>query len=122
MSTVLVVDDDEDIRFFLRTALEAEGFEVNEAASGEEALDLLVVNGNDCVLLDLRMPGLSGWDILAWLREQGRLGTLPVVVHSAHADDRTASAVLAAGARAFLPKPFSVAGLLGTVAAALHAA
>ena len=119
--TVLVVDDEADIRLFLRVALEADGFAVQEAADGQEALDRIRANGLDCMLLDLRMPGVDGWSVLDQLAADGRLEGLAVVVHSAHADDSTAQAVLAAGARAFIPKPFSIPRLLGTISAALAA-
>jgi len=115
VTTLLVVDDEPDVRLLVRLALERVGYDVVEATGGEDAIDALTRTLPDCVLLDLRMPGVDGWAVLDHLRTSGTIDQVPVVVQSAHARGVTESQVLAAGARAFLAKPFSVSGLLATV-------
>lgn len=122
MTRLLVVDDEPDMRLFLRIALESNGYDVIEAADGRSALHAVDDERPDCVLLDLRMAGVDGWGVLEELDAGGRLADLPVVVQSAHARGETERAALAAGARAFLRKPFSIDGLLRTVAEVLQEA
>jgi CheY-like chemotaxis protein len=122
MTTVLVVDDEPDVRLLVRLAFERAGYEVIEAAGGEAALESLEASTPDCMLLDLRMPGLDGWAVLQRLQANGLIDQIPIVVQSAHARGFTEAEVLAAGARAFLAKPFSVASLLATVERALRTA
>ena len=81
---VLVVDDDPDARLFLRCALEPSGWQVVEAASGEEALDGFDLIDPSVVVLDQRMPGLTGLDVAVELRSRGFDGA--VVLFSAHLD------------------------------------
>ena len=64
---VLIVDDDKPIRSLLRTGLKKHGIVIDEAPGGQEAIDLLGVNSYDLVLLDLMMPKVNGFDVLAWM-------------------------------------------------------
>lgn len=121
MRTLLVVDDEPDVRLLVRLAFERAGYEVVEAAGGQDAIAWLAHSRPDCVLLDLRMPGVDGWAVLDHLRASGAIERVPVVVQSAHARGPTESQVLDAGARAFLAKPFSVDGLVATVDRVLRA-
>ncbi len=75
---ILVVDDEEPVRDFVRRVLEREGHNVRTAAEGEEALQNMQESEPDCVLLDLRMPGMSGPEVLKNIRED--YGQLPVVI------------------------------------------
>jgi two-component system nitrogen regulation response regulator NtrX len=100
---VLVVDDEAAIRQALRMVLEYEGCRVSEAAEGEEALRLVRARQPDAVLLDIRMPGLSGLDTLRRLRELG--ADMPVLMISGHGTIETAVEALRAGAQDFLEKP-----------------
>jgi two-component system KDP operon response regulator KdpE len=81
---ILVVDDEPDIRELLRIVLGAEGWEVEEASSGQEALDLLPDTPVDFVVLDQRMPWLSGVDTARRLVERGF--EIPMVLYSAYLD------------------------------------
>ena len=109
--SILVVDDDADIRDSLRELLEEEGYHVATAANGREALDVLSsLERTPVMLLDLLMPVMSGWEVLETLR--GRAEPVPVVVLSAAADS---SKVLMSGAARFLPKPIQLEDLLGTL-------
>lgn len=101
MHTVLVVEDDGDIRELFGEILSEAGYEVVEARNGQEALDFLRVHHGPCVvLLDLMMPVLSGPELLEIMAEDERLASLPVVVVSAIADRGTVP-----GVRKFLRKP-----------------
>src|SRR5947209_7901170 len=81
MKPVFVVDDDTGIREVIASVLEDEGFTVSTASDGEEALDQIAVEQPALVLLDLQMPGMNGWDVLASLREAHV--PVPVVLMSA---------------------------------------
>jgi CheY-like chemotaxis protein len=81
---VLIVEDEEDIREVVASALESEGFQVYEAESGARALELLkVIPHPSLILADLMMPVMNGWDLIKTLSQDDRLATLPVVVISA---------------------------------------
>ncbi|HEU0130755.1 MAG TPA: response regulator [Mycobacteriales bacterium] len=116
MTKVLVVDDEPDIALICRLALTIAGFEVDERDTGQGALDYLAEGRPDVVLLDLRLPDLSGWDVLDRLRESGRLDSLNVVLFSAHAS--AADTAVEAGCVSFIAKPFTPDDLVATVAAA----
>src|SRR5215210_2840902 len=77
---VLIVDDDDAIRAFVRANLELEGFDVREAGSAEEGLSALEEESPDLILLDVMMPQMDGWEMLR--RVQERHGTIPVVMFS----------------------------------------
>jgi CheY-like chemotaxis protein len=85
MTTVLIVDDDPGIRSVVRMILESRGMRVEEAASGEEALDKLKEGGvkPELVLLDVMMPGMTGWEVLEELKSDPELRSIPVVMLSA---------------------------------------
>lgn len=103
MPSVLVVDDDRDIRDALAQILLEEGFEVAEAANGVQALDAIGRKVPDLVLLDLMMPVMNGWQVLQTLRQSSELSKLPVVV---------LSAIEAHGAADYIQKPVSLDRLL----------
>ena len=79
---ILIVDDDEDLRETLRLVIEAEGFEVDVASNGREALDILDRGqGQPCVvILDLLMPLMDGWETLATIRNNHRFDCLPIII------------------------------------------
>jgi two-component system, NtrC family, nitrogen regulation response regulator NtrX len=102
-ASVLVVDDESSIRESLRMTLEFEGYRVEEAASGIEALQIARDRPPDAVLLDLRMPEMDGLETLRQLRERGY--EMPVLVISGHADVPTAVEATRRGAFDFFEKP-----------------
>jgi CheY-like chemotaxis protein len=108
---ILIVDDEPDIRLVAKLELTDLGFSVSEARNGEEALDLIRDSEPDAVLLDLRMPGMDGWDVIEQLASNGRLGALPVLLFSAHLDEAVWKRASALGCRGFVPKPFRAAQL-----------
>ena len=115
MSVVLVVDDEPDIRAFVTMALRSAGHTILEADGGLAAIDALRQHEVDLVLLDVRMPDLSGWDVLE--RLEPRPAWPRFVIVSAHVDALVRERARAAGCDGYLSKPFLPTELLATVAA-----
>lgn len=114
---VLVVDDEAAIRKLLRIGLGAHGYEVIEAACGDEALRVAATTPPDAVVLDLGLPDLDGVDVLRRLREWS---AVPVIVLSVRDAERDKVAALDAGADDYVTKPFSVAELLARLRVAFR--
>ena len=108
---VLVVDDEPELRSVVTLILDAEGYQVAEAANGAEALQVLEQTQPACVLLDMRMPVLDGWGFAREL--EARHLHIPVVVMTAAQDAQSWCDEI--GAQACLPKPFDMGDLLDTV-------
>jgi CheY-like chemotaxis protein len=108
--TVLVVEDEEELRETMRDALELSGYAVVAVADGQEALERLDALDELClVLLDLVMPRMNGWDFCAALRSRQQFASTPVVVHT------TATLSPPAGATRVIRKPIELARLLAVV-------
>jgi CheY-like chemotaxis protein len=111
---ILVVEDENDIRAEIAELLREAGFEVAEAADGNEALQKLRAGPRPClILLDLMLPGVDGWAFRAEQMKDPVLAKIPVVVLSGVRDLANESRTLAAAA--FLPKPFEAEQLLTMV-------
>ena len=108
---ILVIDDDLPLRGMLAAALRQAGFQVLLAGDGAEGHRALTIHRPDCILLDLAMPGINGWDFLQRLKETGFLGTIPIIVLSAHLHVEP-QALLQLGVAAILPKPFNLPELI----------
>ncbi|HUF18049.1 MAG TPA: response regulator [Thermoanaerobaculia bacterium] len=108
---VLVVEDDLPLRGMLAVALRQHGFQVFLAGDGLEAQRAVGIHHPDIVLLDLMMPDVNGWDFLQSLKETGFLGSIPIIVISAHLRVEP-QAVLQMGVSAILPKPFNLTDLI----------
>jgi two-component system, OmpR family, response regulator MprA len=118
---ILVVDDEPAVRDSLRRALELEGYEVDLASDGEEALGRLELPAHpDALILDILMPGMDGLEVCRRLRERG--DHVPVLMLTARAEVDSRVAGLDAGADDYLPKPFALAELLARVRALLRRA
>jgi DNA-binding response OmpR family regulator len=102
---LLVVEDDDHIRTALRWALEDEGYDVAEAASGEEAVQAVAVSAPDLMIVDLMLGSMDGYEVIRQVR---RSFDFPVVVVSARADTSDIVAALEAGADDYVTKPFAV--------------
>lgn len=102
---VLVVDDTKNIRLLLTKCLEMEGFEVETAVEGQEALELLSKKSYDLAFIDIKLPRISGTEVLRRMREMGL--TMPVVVMTAYATVKNAVDCTNLGAAAYLQKPFT---------------
>lgn len=116
--TVLVVDDDANVREILHQVLDMRGYEVRTATDGVEAMAQITVNGVDLVLLDLMMPRKSGLDVLAELRM--RRAAPPVIVMTGSKNAENIREALHNGALACLQKPFELRELLSTVESVLE--
>jgi two-component system response regulator MprA len=118
---VLVVDDERAVRESLRRALELEGYDVELAADGEEALERLgAPSVADAVILDVLMPGIDGLEVCRRLRAGAN--AVPVLMLTARAEVDSRVAGLDAGADDYLPKPFALAELLARLRALLRRA
>ena len=114
---VCVVDDDESLRRSVRNLLSSVGFRVETFASAEEFLESTHRGNTGCLVLDLRMAGMNGLDLL---RHLGAMGSrIPVIILTAHGDEEARRRSLEAGAVAFLGKPFRGDALLDAVKTAM---
>ena len=104
---VLIVDDDEGLREYVRVNLELDGYSVREAGSAEDGLRVLDESTPDLVLLDVMMPDVDGWEMLRRVRERHGVGAIPVVMFSAKVDERTTDEAASRGAQGFIGKPFN---------------
>ncbi len=120
MKTILVVDDEKSVRDSIKMVLEFESYEVQFAESGQEALRLLAQTSVDLVLLDVKMAGMDGVEVLQRIREKS--SDLPVIMISGHGTIETAVEATKLGAFDFLPKPLDRNKLLVTVRNALQQA
>jgi DNA-binding response OmpR family regulator len=112
---VLAVDDDPVIQRLLQVNLEMEGYEVELAGDGEEALAKVREFGPAIVLLDIMMPKLDGWQVCAAMKEDPALASIPVVFLSARAQDADVQRGNDLGAAAYITKPFDPIDLLELV-------
>ena len=117
MTRILVVDDEAPIRRALATNLRARDYEVDLAATGEQALDLAARHQPDVVILDLGLPGIGGLDVVRGLRGWS---SVPIVILSARGAEADKVAALDAGADDYVAKPFGMNELLARLRAALR--
>jgi CheY-like chemotaxis protein len=107
--TVLVVEDDSDIRDVIAAVLEIEGYAVSTATNGAEALDQLARRRFDLLVTDLMMPVMNGWSLVAEVRGRPELAAMRVLVITAHLSAKVP------GADRILSKPFDLRSLLGEI-------
>lgn len=115
--TVVVADDDADIRDLVAFELDNAGFTVVPAADGDEALDLVLEHRPDLALLDVMMPGRSGLDVLRSIRADDSLAGTRVILLTARARDVDVDEGFSTGADDYLTKPFSPRELVHRVTA-----
>jgi two-component system, OmpR family, phosphate regulon response regulator PhoB len=120
MSTVLLVEDDPDIRHLVSYKLTKSGFDVVEAADGLAAMQAARQKAPDLVILDVRMPRMSGLDVCRELRAGPLTGTVPIIMLTARARPQDLEQAYAAGATDYVVKPFSPRVLLQHVESALE--
>jgi two-component system, OmpR family, KDP operon response regulator KdpE len=116
-STILVIDDDRQIRRMLRTAFELEGFAVRDAANASEGIQAATDKPPDLVILDLRLPDMDGGNVLQQLRSWTRL---PVIVLSVRSGEEEKVRLLELGADDYVVKPFGMAELVARARMALR--
>lgn len=117
MDRILAVDDNPQIQKLITVNLQARGYAVQTASSGEEVIDLFKIGQFDLVLLDLILPGISGIDVCMWIRQQS---DIPIIVLSAREDEEIKVRALDAGADDYVTKPFSQGELLARLRAVLR--
>jgi CheY-like chemotaxis protein len=117
---VVIVDDDEFQRKVTARILESEGYRIKVAANGSEAISLLARMGADLVLLDFLMPDMSGLDVLARMKADQRLGSIPVIMITGNSERTVVLDSRRLGAADFLVKPFDRQTLLAKIARVLH--
>jgi two-component system response regulator AtoC len=110
---ILIVDDEKNIRDSLGRLLELEGMEAETAESGEKAREAVANQRFDLALVDLKLPGISGQDLVEWIRAEGFL--LPVIMISAHGEIQDAVKAMQAGAKDFVEKPFDSKALIDKI-------
>lgn len=113
--TLLLVDDNEINRDMLSRRLQRRGYEVETAFSGQQALDLIAARKFDLVLLDIMMPGLSGWDVLEHIRSKYSRLELPVIMATAKDESADVIQALTGGASDYVTKPFDLDVVLARV-------
>jgi two-component system KDP operon response regulator KdpE len=116
-ASVLVIDDENQIRRMLRIALKSEGYDVSEAENGEQGLASIVRQQPDLVVLDLGLPDMDGQTLLRELRSWS---AVPVIVLSVRNSDKEKVQLLDAGAQDYVTKPFSIEEFLARVRANLR--
>jgi len=116
---VLLVDDEDDLRRVMRDLLEREGFSVQEARDGVQALDEVDRHAPDIIVLDLNLPGLDGYSVLSQLRSRPATRDIPIVVLTAKGDEENEVKVFELGADDFLSKPFRARALAARLEAVL---
>lgn len=105
-TTILTVDDSATVRQLVRSALEAEGYQVCEASHGVEALEVLGANQVDCVITDLYMPVMDGLTLVREIRALEAYRFTPILLLTTESSDETKRAGREAGATGWLVKPF----------------
>jgi two-component system KDP operon response regulator KdpE len=116
-ATILIVDDEPQIRRVMRTTLTSHGYSVVEAASGEEALEKLRAERPDLIILDVNMPGISGLETCSEIRTSS---DVPIIMLTIRNSERDKVQALDAGADDYVVKPFGVQELMARIRAALR--
>jgi two-component system KDP operon response regulator KdpE len=114
---ILVVDDEPQIRRVMRTTLVAQGYEVSDARTGDDALELIRSEKYDLILLDVNMPGISGVEACREIRQGSEL---PIIMVSVRGEERDKVKALDAGADGYITKPFNMSELLARIRAVLR--
>jgi len=115
LHTVLIADDEHNIRHILDFSLNAEGFDVLSAHNGEDALSLALEHRPDLIILDIMMPGKGGIETCRALKSDPQTAGIPVVLLSARSSQADREAGAEAGANDYITKPFSPQRVIDTV-------
>lgn len=120
--SIVIVEDDEDIADSIRYNLEREGFRVRVAATGEDAINLILDRPPNLILLDLNLPHMSGFEMCRRLRSESITARVPILILTARTDESDKVLGLNLGADDYITKPFSMRELMARVNAVLRRA
>lgn len=124
IADVVVIDDDHDLRMLTTLTFQMQGWSVATASDGSEGLQLLTnlcaTGARPTVLLDVQMPEIDGWEVLARIRADETLRDLPVLLCTVRAGERDRTRGFQIGADDFVPKPFDIDGLVDQVRAVME--
>lgn len=110
---ILIVDDENDLRTLLRHILTAQGYQITDAADGEEAIELIKLQKFDIALLDIQMPNINGIQVLKYIKEHSP--QTKAVMLTGYADLKHAMEAKEFGARDFIGKPYKLEDVLSTI-------
>lgn len=113
--TILVVDDSEDMRVLLYELLHEEKYTVLLAEDGQEALDRATLHHPDLILMDMSLPGMSGWEVVERLRQMDEFHMTPIIAVTAHTSKGDVERSIAVGCTSHVNKPFDILSLLEQV-------
>ncbi len=122
MSRILVADDEDDIRLLIKILLARSGFDILEAADGQEAVDIAAAELPDLIVLDIRMPRMTGIEALEALRTFEPTSGIPVLLVSAYVHDKDTRGHLEGHAVQYMTKPFQPHELLAKIQSMLGSA
>jgi CheY-like chemotaxis protein len=120
--TVLVAEDNADVRLMMRTLLEMKGYGVLEAGDGHETLSVAQDSRPDLILMDLQLPRLNGFAVTRFIRQHEELKGVPILIVSGHDPARHRNLALAAGCNGYVQKPVDFDYLEGLIVSLLPAA
>jgi CheY-like chemotaxis protein len=112
---ILVVEDNEKNMKLFRDVLQAKGYEIVEATTGERAVELAIEHGPALVLMDIQLPDIDGVEALGRLRADERIASIPVLALTAQAMEGDRERFLGAGFDGYVSKPVNIVELVGTV-------
>lgn len=112
---ILVIDDEEDMRYAVKIQLEANGYHVLTAGDGQEGLNLARRENPDLIILDLMLPKLDGYKVCRMLKFDRKYDAIPIVIFTARAQSDDQRLGREVGADAYIAKPFEPKKLLGTI-------
>lgn len=115
MAKILVIEDEEHIQELVKANLTASGYQVLTTGNGEDGLELAKAEYPDLILLDLRLPGMSGWDVFMLLRAEDKFRNIPVIIMTATVPQNHDSRLPGMKTAGYLLKPFEVDELLQKV-------
>ncbi|MCE5230266.1 response regulator [bacterium] len=112
---ILAVDDETDVVLIVKTALQCEGFEVDTASNGRDALAAVHEQKPDLILLDVMMPGMSGFDVMHALKADDATATIPIIMLTGLSERKKIQEALVGGTNYYIVKPFEMADLINKV-------
>lgn len=116
---ILATDDEPDVLLIVKTALQSEGFDVETAANGPECLEAARANPPDLFVLDVMMPGMSGFEVVEKLKEDPATATIPIIMLTGLAERVKIKEALTGGVDFYIVKPFEFEDLINKVNQAL---